>query len=233
MFDNLIESKRKRQQSPLQAAASIAFHALLIVVAVKVTAGAAEAVVKRNADTTMTFIEPPKPPPPPPNQPPPDAVVAANPPPQGFQTVVPPEAIPTTIPPVNLNQHFDARDFTGKGVEGGIATGVVGGTGPVTGQTYLEAQLDDPPVPVAGSVVPRYPPALKSAGIGGTVSLQFIVDTSGRVEAASIQVLQSTQKMFEAAAREAVAKELFRPGKMHGQAVRVLVSQKLNFNPAQ
>ena len=231
MFDNLIESKKKRQQSPAEAAMSVIFHLVLVVGAVKVTAGAAEAVTKKNSDTTMTFIEPPKPPPPPPNQPPPDAVVAANPPPQGFQTVVPPEAIPTTIPPVNLNQHFDARDFTGKGVEGGIATGVVGGTGPVTGQAYLEAQLDDPPTPVGGAQL-RYPPALQSAGIGGEVTLTFVVDTSGRVESGTVQVVKSTHPAFEAPAREAVVKELFKPGKLHGQAVRVMVSQRLVFNPA-
>jgi protein TonB len=232
VFDNLIESKKKRQQSPVQAATSILFHAVLIFVAVKVTAGAAEAVVKRNADTTMTFIEPPKPPPPPPNQPPPDAVVAANPPPQGFQTVIPPEAIPTTIPPVNLNQHFDARDFTGKGVEGGIATGVVGGTGPVTGQTYLEAQLDDPPVAIVNGTV-RYPPALQSAGIQGSVTVQFVVDTSGHPEEGSFRVLKSTHPAFEAPAREAVLKTVFRPGKLHGQPVRVLVQTAVNFKVGQ
>ena len=231
MFDNLIESKKKRQQTPAQAAMSVVFHIVLVVGAVKVTAGAAEAVTKKNADTTMTFIAPPKPPPPPPNQPPPDAVVAANPPPQGFQTVIPPEAIPTTIPPVNLNQHFDARDFTGKGVEGGIATGVVGGTGPVTGQAYLEAQLDDPPVAIS-AIQPRYPPALQSAGIGGEVTLQFVVDTSGRVEPQTIQLVKTTHPAFEPSAREAALKEVFKPGKLHGQPVRVMVSQRMVFNPA-
>ncbi|MGH7533895.1 MAG: energy transducer TonB [Gemmatimonadales bacterium] len=231
MFDNLIESKRKRQKSPAQALMSVAFHIVAIVLAVRVTAGAAEGVVRRNADTTLMFVEPPKPPPPPPDKPPPDVVVAANPPPQGFQTVLPPEAIPTTIPPVNLNHHVAARDFTGKGVEGGIATGVVGGTGPV-GQTYLEAQLDDPPVMVVqGSV--RYPPALKSAGIAGSVDVQFIVDSTGHPEQGSFRVLKSSHPAFEAPAREAVMKTVFKPGKLHGQAVRVLVQQKVNFNPNQ
>ena len=231
MFDNLIESKRKRAQSPMQALWSIVFHVVLVIAAVKVTAGAAETVKKALADTTLTFMEPPKPPPPPPDKPPPDVVVAANPPPQGFQTVLPPEAIPQTIPPVNPNQHFDARDFTGKGVEGGIATGVVGGTGPV-GQTYLEAQLDDPPTVVAAGSV-RYPPALQSAGIAGSVDVQFIVDSTGHPEAASFRVLKSTHPAFEAPAREAVLKTVFRPGKLHGQAVRVLVQQSVKFNPNQ
>ena len=92
----------------------------------------------------MVFLKPPPPPPPPPPEaPPPDAIVTANPPPQGFQTVIPPTDIPKEIPPVDLNQKFNAADFSGKGVEGGVAAGVVGGTGPVDTQaeTYLEAGL--------------------------------------------------------------------------------------------
>ena len=69
--------------------------------------------------------------------------MSANPPPKGFQTVVAVQDIPTEIPPINLNERFDPKDFTGTGVQGGVSVGVVGGTGPVTGETYLEAQVDD------------------------------------------------------------------------------------------
>ena len=46
---------------------------------------------------------------------------------------------------MNLNERFDPKDFTGKGVEGGIATGVVGGTGPVPieGEVFLAAEVDE------------------------------------------------------------------------------------------
>ena len=67
--------------------------------------------------------------------------------------MVAPTDIPKDIPPIDLNEKpFDPKDFTGKGVEGGIATGVVGGVGPVTGEVFLEAQLDDPVQPSSGRV---------------------------------------------------------------------------------
>src|SRR5687767_7966714 len=102
----------------MQMLLSVVLHVVIVGAAVWVTQGAAETVRRILEDTTAIFLEPPKDTPPPPDQPPPDVVVAANPPPQGFQTVLPPDVIPQEIPPVDLNQRFDAKDFTGKGVEG-------------------------------------------------------------------------------------------------------------------
>ena len=145
MFENLLESKQKGQRTLGQTVLSLLVHGLIIVGAVKATQGVAETIKNRPVDTTMVFLKPPEPPKPPPEQTPPDVVVAANPPPKGFQTVVAPTDIPKDIPPIDLNEKpFDPKDFTGKGVEGGIAAGIAGGTGPVTGEVFLEAQLDDP-----------------------------------------------------------------------------------------
>ena len=81
-----------------------------------------------------------------------------------------PTDIPKDIPPIDLNEKpFDPKDFTGKGVEGGVGTGVVGGTGPVSGEVFLEAQLDDPVQPIS-IPTPRYPPVLQSAGIAESLS---------------------------------------------------------------
>ena len=71
--------------------------------------------------------------------------------------------IPKDIPPVDLEQKpFDPKDFTGKGAEGGLASGIVGGTGPVdvAGVVYTEGQLDDPVQPIS-IPTPRYPPVLE------------------------------------------------------------------------
>lgn len=232
MFENLIESKPKKEQSTGQLILSVIFHVLIIFGAVKATQGAAETVKKLLSDSTAVFIKPPDPPPPPPpDQPPPDVVVAQNPPPQGFQTLVPPKEIPTEIPPVDLNQKFNAKDFSGKGVEGGIAKGVVGGTGPVdivSGESFTVDQVDDPVQYLDGGV-PVYPPVLKSAGVEGKVSLRFVVGTDGRPEAATIQVLSSTNKAFEAPAIEAIKKARFKPAKIRGQPVRQLVDQAVSF----
>lgn len=232
MFDTLIESKAKGSRSVGQMAVSIVLHGVLLFGAAKVAAGVAEEVINKPKDTSLVFIKPPPPPPPPKVEtPPPDVVVSQNPPPKGFQTVVPPDIIPKEIPPVDVNQKpFNAADFTGKGVEGGIATGVVGGTGPVEvkGEVFLEAQLDDPVQAVNfGSL--RYPPVMQSAGIEGRVEVQYIVDTLGRAERGSIKILKSTHKAFEEPAREAIEKSVFKPARFKGSAVRQLVQQALSF----
>lgn len=236
MFENLIESKPQKKRSLGQTFVSLLVHAAVIFAAVKVTTGAAETIREIVADTTMVFLKPPPPPPPPPpDQPPPDVIVSANPPPKGFQTVVAPTDIPKDIPPIDLNEKpFDPRDFTGKGVEGGIAAGIVGGTGPVevSGEVFLEAQLDDP-VQVISIPSPRYPPVLQSAGIAGRVELQYVVDTTGHAEPNSFKVLKTTHPAFVEPAKEAISKGVFKPAKFKGQAVRQLVQQAISFKVGQ
>jgi periplasmic protein TonB len=233
VFENLIESQPKAKKSLAQSLLSLLLHAAVIFAAVKVTAGAAETIKDIVADTTMVFLKPPPPPPPPPDQPPPDVIVSQNPPPKGFQTVVAPTDIPKDIPPIDLNEKpFDPKDFTGKGVEGGIATGVVGGTGPVSGEVFLEAQLDDPVQPIS-IPTPRYPPVLQSAGIAGRVELQYVVDTTGHAEPASFKVLKTTHPAFVEPAKEAIAKGVFKPAKFKGTPVRQLVQQAISFKVGQ
>lgn len=231
MFENLIESQPKKARTWRQAIMSVAVHGVLIFLAVQATAGAAEVIDRIMADTTFTFLKPPDPPPPPPPQEvPPDAIVTANPPPQGFQTIMPPDKIPTTIPPVNLNEKFNPDDFSGRGVAGGIAAGVIGGTGPVLQEeTYLQEQVDDPVRPIS-QPTPRYPPVLQQAGITGRVEMQFVVDTTGHAEPRSLKVLRSSNKAFEEPAREAIMKSVFRPARIRGQAVRQLVQQAMAFS---
>lgn len=229
MFEVLVESKPKKQRTAGQFVVSLILHGLLITGAVMATKGAAEVVKERLEDTTLVFLEPPKAPPPP-ETPPPDAIVSANPPPKGFQTVVAVQDIPTEIPPVNLNERFDPKDFTGTGVQGGVAVGVVGGSGPVTGETFLEAQVDDPPQLISAGPR-RYPPVLERAGVGGRVLAQFVIDTTGHPESAGFKILTTTNPAFNEPAREMIMKSVFRPGKVRGVAVRVQVQQAVSFNP--
>ncbi len=231
MFENLIESQPKKFKSWGQSLMSVVVHAAVIFFAIKATAGAAQVLEAIIQDTTMFFLKPPPPPPPPPPEaPPPDAIVTANPPPQGFQTVIPPDKIPTTIPPVDLNQKFNPDDFSGRGIEGGIAAGVIGGTGPVIqDETYLQDQVDDPVRPIS-QPSPRYPPVLQQAGITGRVELQYVVDTTGHAERASLKVLSSSNKNFERPAREVIMKSVFKPARIRGRAVRQLVMQAISFS---
>ncbi|MBA3659873.1 MAG: TonB family protein [Gemmatimonadales bacterium] len=236
MFENLIESQAKGQRTIGQSVLSLIVHGGLIAGAVYATQGVAETIRDRPIDTTMVFLKPPPPPPPPPpDMPKPEVVIAANPPPKGFQTVVAPIDIPKDIPPIDLNEKpFDPKDFTGKGVEGGKSTGIVGGTGPVEvkGEVFLEAQIDDPVQPIS-IPTPRYPPVLQSAGIAGSVDLQYIVDTTGHAEAASFKVIKATHPAFTEPAKEAIGKGVFKPAKLKGQPVRQLVQQRISFRVGQ
>lgn len=233
MFENLIESKPRRAKTRTQSVLSAVLHVGIGYLLIIATANAAEQINEINQDTTLTFLKAPEPPPPPPPEtPPPEAIVTANPPPLGFQTVMPPTEIPKDIPPVNLNERFNAADFSGKGVEGGIATGIVGGTGPVTGETFLQTEVDDPVSPI-NIPKPRYPPVLQQAGVSGYVDAQYVVDTLGHAEPASWKVLRSSNAQFEAPAREAILKGVFKPARIKGAAVRQLVQQKISFNIGQ
>jgi len=242
VFENLIESNHKRQASLGQQVVSLLIHVGLIFGAIKATQGAAEVIKDIKVDTTMVFLKPPAPPPPPPQQQVQNVVVTANPPPQGFQVVTPPENIPTTIPPVDLNQHFDPKDFTGKGVEGGIAAGVVGGTGPVPidGQVFLAAEVDQTPSLMNGTACQtelqnNYPPVMRTAGIPGRVVMQFVVNTDGHVDPGSVKISSSTNKAFEDPARKIISSPAcaYKAGTSRGQPVRVLVSQAVSFKLQQ
>jgi TonB family protein len=186
------------------------------------------------------YVPEPHPAPPPPeikHEPLAPAVVIAEPPPKGFQTIATLQDIPTVIPPVDLTQRpLDPRDFTGRGVEGGIAAGVVGGTGKVDGAEGLnaiyEATTTDASFEQATMVsqpMPRYPKSLEAVGIEGRVAFEFVIDTTGAVEPASIRVLESTHEAFDAAARAALTGAIFRPARLSGRPVRQLTRQSIRF----
>ena len=166
MFTNLIESKPQKTKSLGGTFASIAIHALLITLAVYVTAHAGEKIVEKNRQEDVVFAKAPPPPPPPPDEPkpPPPDVVAAPPPPKGFQVLTAPINIPDKIPDVDLSKAVtDEKDFSGKGVAGGKANGVVGGVPTNTDQPYFEFQVEKPVLPREGNPNPKYPSMLESS----------------------------------------------------------------------
>jgi len=74
---------------------------------------------------------------------------------------------------------------------------------------------------------PKYPLALKRAGIQGKAIVQFIVDTAGDVRDAV--VIHSTHREFEAPAIEAIMKSKFRPGKKGNAVVNTRLEQPVEF----
>lgn len=202
---------------------SLFIHAAVIAAAVYATVSAHGDAAAAKADTTLVYVAPQE------QQheapPPPELRVPLK----GFQTVTVPAIIPTAIPPVSLQEHFDPKDFSGIGVEGGTATGVT--PAPGGDQVFSTAEVDQLPALVSAPPLDRdYPTLLRQAGITGRVVLQVVIDSSGRAEPASIQVLQSAHPGFNDAARRWIARALFRPARKNGQAVRVLVTQALDYS---
>ena len=228
MFEMLIESKKSAAYGGAfgGGAFSITLHAVVISAAVYATMHAKEVVrqVQHTFDVTLQTQEKKEEPPPPKQE---LATVAA--PPKGFQTLSMPTNIPINIPPPSANTSFNAADFSGVGVEGGVARGIQT-TGPVvrTDQPYLESVVEERPERVSGPL-PKYPEILKQAGIEGRVVVEAIIDTTGHAERGSIKILSSTNQLFEAPARECIAATTFRPGKIAGRAVRVRIQQPFNF----
>jgi protein TonB len=77
--------------------------------------------------------------------------------------------------------------------------------------------------------LPEYPSALKAAGIGGEVTVAFIVDESGNVPHTA--VLATTHPGFNDAAIQAVRRSKFKPAQRLGMNVRALLHAPLWFDP--
>jgi protein TonB len=134
--------------------------------------------------------------------------------------VVPPVALPGDGGPL-----VDAREFTG-----GLASGPAGRAAP-GGAPFEAAMVDEPVAPDPRNPPPRYPEALRAAGVGGRAVARFVVDTLGRVEPGTVRVASPDDPRFADAAREALGRMRFRPARAGGVRVRQLVELPFAFAP--
>ncbi len=230
MFNQLLESRAQKQKLAGGTAFSIILHTVLIAGAVYATATAG--VKEEKKAEKIQFVEIKKEPVPekPKEAPPPEKVVVA-PPPKGFQVLRAPLKIDIKIPEIDLSKAVtNESDFTGKGVKGGVGTGVVGGTGPVTtDQTYFEFQVERPASMLDDSPKPKYPAVLESSGIAGEVQAQFVVSSSGKADMSSFKVLKSTNELFTQAVKNVLPRMRFSPAQIGGKPVNQLVQQSFQF----
>ncbi len=229
MFDQLVESRPRRERSAAEMMVSIVVHGVLITGTAIATSSVAEPPSTSARDTTLFVMRTPPLAALPVRQP--HAAPIAEVQPQGFQTIVPPDRIPTDIPPVKLSERFDASRFRGRSIEGRVPEGVPQFPAPdsvLGGHRFTIDQVDDQAVYLGGAE-PRYPGVLRLAGVEGRVTLEFVVGTDGRVEGSSIRVMATTNADFDAPSIEAVRGSRFRPARIGGRPVRQLVSQLVRF----
>ena len=78
--------------------------------------------------------------------------------------------------------------------------------------------------------LPVYPDLLRQAEIEGQVVLEARVDTSGRVDRASIAVVSATHPGFVEPARQALIATLFRPARVNGRPIPMLIRVPFAFS---
>ena len=128
---------------------------------------------------------------------------------------------PIGLPPIDRGGTFDPTQWLHPGVVVGSASGEE--AGPLSSEV-----VDERPMLLAGPT-PRYPAALRRAGVAGRVVLEVVVDTLGRVEPRSVSIVASPDPGFAVSARDYVLRALFRPARVHGRPVRVLVRLPIDF----
>jgi periplasmic protein TonB len=261
----LLESNPdKKKRSVGGTILSVALHLVIIFLAIFATARAGVRRAEKPKQENVRFVDvkKPEPPPPPKKELPPPPKEAPKPkaptpkvvqiqlpkevapaPPKGFKVVAPPINIPTTIPAIDLSKAItNENDFSGKGVAGGSAKGVKGGTGSEgdTGKSagvadhgpYMEFQVEKP-VEKIGGEAPEYPSSLRESGVEGQVLAQFVVNESGRYESGTLKILNSSNSAFTAAVKDALPRMRFSAAQIGGRKVQQLVQMPFQFHLAK
>ncbi|HKN67353.1 MAG TPA: energy transducer TonB [Gemmatimonadaceae bacterium] len=76
---------------------------------------------------------------------------------------------------------------------------------------------------------PRYPSDLQRAGIEGSLVVQFVVDSTGRVDEKTLTFPSDAQPGFLRAVHDALLRSRFFPAELAGIRVRQLVQQQFTF----
>ena len=82
-------------------------------------------------------------------------------------------------------------------------------------------------------MVPRYPEESRQAGIEGRVLVSATVNADGRVDPASITIVERTYWAFGSEAELFARSARFWPGCLNGVAVRVRISFPVDFRLAR
>jgi TonB family protein len=235
MFDVLPASGNQNTGRPKWVTTSIMVHALVVILAVAATRGALEATRVAKPDEPLLLVFPRLSSPATEPRPAPAPEVLAEPRPEDFETLPTPSEMPPAIPPIDFTRRFDPRDLIWAGPQKRagddvVGTGELAGPGAIYEATSALAGFE--PAVLLAQATPEYPATLLSAGLAGVVLVEFVIDTTGRVEAGSIRRIESSHRLFEEAARSAVLDAKFRPARLSGRPVRQITRQRIRFVPA-
>ena len=245
MFERtLVDSSAWRATVPIAYLVETALVGALVLFPLVHTQALSLAELKRQ----WVFVPSPPPPPPPPATAKPAG--ARRPQPISQTGLVIPTRIPSTV-----GQFIDEPEpLEGPGVvcPECVLGGVPGGTkGGIPGSVFWTAQTSPPPpvaplkpskpiqIRVGGQVeaaraisrpMPDYPPLARMARIQGTVRLEAVISTEGRIQ--NLRVLAGHPLLVNAAL-EAVARWRYQPTLLNGEPVEVVTEIDVNFALAE
>jgi len=230
MLKTLIESRRKAERSSGGTAASIVLHAVLILLAVAATATARDNLLRKPKAQELVYIPLKKPAPKPAPVPRRTTETLAPLPVKGFKLLIAPPKIPDHLPPIDYSGPVtNPRDFSGVGAPGGRADGVERAAPVDPNGTYLVGQVEKQTLAFPDNPKPVYPSMLESAHVAGSVLVQFVVDTTGRVDMRTFTVLDATNALFVEAVKHVLPGWKFYPAEAGGHKVKQLVQMPFAF----
>jgi protein TonB len=235
MFSMLLESRCAVHSSATGGVLSAGTHAALVMVAITMTQAEPRATLapERITYTPLVLERTPSPPPGPPA--PAGARAAAGSERRTPRPASPPPTFHFDAPglpfhPVTIDVDYVARaanvDDLRTHASGRDA--LMPRPVPPDG-VYSTHQVEKIAVALHGNPQPYYPDQLRQARVQGRVSVEFIVDTTGRADTTSLRVVRSQHVLFTDAVRAVLPYLYFLPAEVDGRKVRMRVLQPFSF----
>ena len=228
----LPESERTRARRPGAALASALLHGALIALAVNATARTQHAEPAPEAPPELVYVAPTPPTPPGPSAAPARGGARSAPRAPSRAPILPSDLVAPSVAlpgPIGVDVRLPGP-VVGPPTFGPVAGPIGGGLpgGPASDGPLDLRQVERAAVPLAG-IRPRYPAALRARGADGAVLARYVVDSAGRVRAASVEIVEATDALLADAVRAALRDARFRPAAVAGRPVAQLVEQRFLF----
>jgi TonB family protein len=98
------------------------------------------------------------------------------------------------------------------------------------GPVLYDFQVERPVSAKPKNLPPRYPTELRANGVEGSVIAKFVVDTAGRIEEGTVEILKADHGEFATAVRKSLPLMEFHPARVGERPVRQLVQMPFHFS---
>ncbi len=128
---------------------------------------------------------------------------------------------------------LDAPADVVAGIRSTLPTDLIGNRAqPRAAGAYSVDMVESAVAPLPDNPKPDYPPSLLSAGIEQEFRVEFVVDSTGRVDEHTVTIPSSVHYLFAEAVRVALHASRYLPARLAGEHVSQLVSQEFKFHIA-